>query len=220
MVFMFRDRTDAGKRLAARLTAVDPARSVIAALPRGGVPVAAEICATTGAPLDLILVRKIGAPGQPELAIGAVCDGATTHWAVNRDVAASFGLSDADVRARGVKELAEIERRRALWFSERARVPLAGRIVILVDDGVATGATMRVALEAVRAAGAARLVLALPVAPEETLAELSALADEAVCLATPRPFYAVGGHYRDFPQVSDSEVAAILKRFPPPTAKP
>lgn len=215
MMKRFSDRAEAGRTLAARLGPLDPTRTVIAALPRGGVPVAAEICAATGAPLDLVLVRKIGAPGQPELAVGAVTDGAATHYAVIREVAEAFGLSDAEVRARGARELAEIERRRALWFGTRPRVALKGKTVVVVDDGVATGATVRAALQAVHAAGAARVVLALPVAPEGTLAALSALADETVCLAVPRPFHAVGAHYAAFPQVADAEVAAILARFPP-----
>lgn len=216
MPVLFADRTDAGRRLAERLQGLDAQNSVIAALPRGGVPVAAEIAAATGAPLELVLVRKIGAPGEPELAVGAVSDGATTHWTVNRDVAASFGLSDADVRARGARELAEIERRRALWLGERPRVGFAGKTVVVVDDGVATGATMRVALQAARAGGAKRIVLALPVAPADTLAELSVHADETICLAAPRPFHAVGAHYGAFAQLSDADVAKILAGFPPP----
>lgn len=212
---LFADRAEAGRRLAERLKGLDAQQSVVAALPRGGVAVAAEICAATGAPMEIILVRKIGAPGQPELAVGAVSDGAATHWTINRDVADSFGLSDADIRARGARELAEIERRRVLWLGKRARVPFAGRDVVIVDDGVATGATVRVAIEAARAAGAKRIVLALPVAPPDALTELSARADETVCLATPRPFIAVGAHYSDFPQLSDAETATILARFPP-----
>lgn len=215
MTFLFANRADAGKRLAARLKGLDPANSVVVALPRGGVAIAAEICAATGAPLELVLVRKIGAPGQPELAVGAVCDGAATHWVVNREVADAFGLSDADVRALGARELAEIERRRLKWFGARPPLSLFGKTAVLVDDGVATGATMRVALTAARAGGAARLVLALPVAPAETLAELSALADETVCLATPHPFHAVGSHFADFPQLGDADVADALERFAP-----
>lgn len=211
---LFSDRAEAGRRLAARLASLDPATSVVLALPRGGVPVAAEICAATGAPLDLVLVRKIGAPGQPELAVGAVTDGTEPHYAIVREVADAFGLSDEAVKRRGARELAEIERRRALWLGSRPRVPLKGKTVVVVDDGVATGATMRAALAAVRATGVARIVLALPVAPDDTLAELAALADETVCLATPRPFHAVGAHYASFPQLGDADVMAILARCP------
>jgi putative phosphoribosyl transferase len=214
MAVLYNNRAEAGCALAARLGKLDPGKTVIAALPRGGVPVAAEICAATGAPLELILVRKIGAPGQPELAVGAVTDGAEPHYAIIREVADAFGLTDEEVKRRGAKELAEIERRRALWLGSRPRVPLKRKTVVVVDDGVATGATMRAALDAVRAAGAARIVLALPVAPDDTLAELSTLADETVCLATPRPFYAVGSHYDAFPQLADAEVTEILARFP------
>lgn len=215
MAFLFQDRADAGRKLAQRLSTLDPARTVIVALPRGGVAVAAEICASTGAPLDIVLVRKIGAPGQPELAIGAVSDGAATHWVVNRDVAEAFGLTDADVRARGAGALAEIERRRSIWMAGRPPVSWRGRTVALVDDGVATGATMRVAIAAARAGGATRVVLALPAAPADTLAELEALADETVCLATPRPFLAVGNCYSDFPQLTNGDVAEALRRFAP-----
>jgi putative phosphoribosyl transferase len=214
MAVLYNNRAEAGCALAARLGKLDPGKTVIAALPRGGVPVAAEICAATGAPLELILVRKIGAPGQPELAVGAVTDGAEPHYAIIREVADAFGLTDEEVKRRGAKELAEIERRRALWLGSRPRVPLKRKTGVVVDDGVATGATMRAALDAVRAAGAARIVLALPVAPDDTLAELSTLADETVCLATPRPFYAVGSHYDAFPQLADAEVTEILARFP------
>lgn len=219
MLMRFSDRQEAGRALAARLGKLDPGKTVIAALPRGGLPVAAEICAATGAPLELILVRKIGAPGQPELAVGAVTDGAEPHYAVIREVADAFGLTDDQVKRRGEKELAEIERRRALWFGSRPRIALKDKTVVVVDDGVATGATMRAALESVRAAGAAKIVLALPVAPDDTLAELEPLADETVCLATPRPFYAVGSHYDSFPQLGDAEVTEILARFPVPPEK-
>lgn len=214
MMTQFSDRAEAGRALAARLGKLDPERTVIAALPRGGVPVAAEICAATGAPLELVLVRKIGAPGQPELAVGAVTDGAEPHYAVVREIADAYGLSDEEVKRRGERELGEIERRRALWFGSRPRVPLKGKTVVVVDDGVATGATMRAALVAVRATGAARIVLALPVAPDDTLAELSTLADETVCLATPKPFHAVGSHYVSFPQLTDADVMTFLAHFP------
>lgn len=214
-MILFADRAEAGRKLAGKLAHLDPAGSVILALPRGGVAVAAEICAATGAPLDLVLVRKIGAPGQTELAVGAVTDGAEPHYAIVREVADAFGLSDEEVKRRGEKELAEIERRRALWFGARPRMALAGRTAVVVDDGVATGATLRAALDAVRAARPARLVLALPVAPDDVLPGLARLADDTICLATPRPFHAVGAHYRSFPQLADRDVVAALEKYAP-----
>jgi len=214
-VIPFADRNDAGRRLAERLGALDPSGTVILALPRGGVPVAAAIAAHSGAPLDLVLVRKIGAPGEPELAIGAVADGAAPQIVVNDAIAAAFGLSPEAVRARAGPHLAEIARRRALWLKGRPPLGLSGRTAVLVDDGIATGATMAVAIAAVRAAGAARVVLAVPVAASDALAALSARVDETVCLAMPEPFGSVGAHYRAFPQLADDEVTELLDLHAP-----
>lgn len=207
---MFRDRRDAGRQLLPRLPALEPGRSIVIALPRGGVPVADEIARPLGLPLDVVLVRKVGLPGQPEVAVAAVADGADPAYAINADIARMAGLSTADIMALAAPELAEIERRRKLWQGSRPAVDLAGKTVLVVDDGIATGATMKVALRALRRAGAARLILAVPVAPADALAGLAGLADQTICLAVPDPFVAVGAHYVDFRQVSDAEVAKVL----------
>ncbi|MEQ8399902.1 MAG: phosphoribosyltransferase family protein [Roseitalea porphyridii] len=205
---LFRDRTHAGEKLADALPPVeDP---VVIALPRGGVPVAAPIADRLGAPLDVLLIRKVGAPHQPELAVAAVSDGETMQLAVNEEIAGALGLTEADLRELAKPQLAEIERRRALYFADHAPMPLAGRTVLLVDDGVATGATARAGLQLVRRQHPARLILALPVAPPATLEALGKLADETVCLASPERFHAVGAFYDDFDQVDDAEVMRIL----------
>lgn len=209
---IFRNRSDAGQRLARELLRFRDEAPVVLALPRGGVPVAFEIALRLEAPLDLILVRKVGSPFQPELAVGAVVDGEKMELVINEDIAAALGLSRARIREAATRELAEIERRRKLYLGERERVPVAGRTALVVDDGIATGATMRVALRAVRGRGPRRLVLAVPVAPPDTVAALRPEVDEVVCLATPRPFGAVGAFYEDFRQVSDEEVRALLDR--------
>jgi len=211
---IFADRTEAGRRLAAALETYAPSRPVILALPRGGVPVAAEIAQALGAPLDLLLVRKIGLPWQPELAIGAVVDGADPLIVRNEAIIAHAGVSEGDFQRACHEELAEIERRKARYLGGRPRAPLAGRVVIVVDDGIATGATMKAALRAVRLRGPSKLVLAVPVAPADTVAELRPEVDALICLDTPEPFGAIGYFYTDFRQVGDEEVVAILARFP------
>lgn len=212
----FADRIAAGQALAERLGALDPAKTVILALPRGGVPVAAEIARATGAPLDLMLVRKIGAPGQPELAAGAIAEGDPPQIAVNADVAGALGLSQTQVEEKGQDELPEIARRRDLYLSGRAPIDLAGKTAVLVDDGIATGATVRAGLLALKSRNAARVVLAVPLAPAEVLDSLRRSADEVVCLITPEPFVAVGNHYERFPQTSDEEVIALVEEFGAP----
>lgn len=208
---LFTDRTEAGKALARRLEAYRDADAVVLGLPRGGVPVAAEIATALGAPLDLLLVRKIGAPGHAELAVGAVVDGPQPEIVVNAEIADKLGLSADKVREMAQGETAEIARRRRQYLGENAALSLAGRTVILVDDGIATGASVKAALKALRHAGPAEIVLAVPLAPAETLEALAPHADAIVCLATPAPFVAVGGHYRDFPQTSDEEVVTLLR---------
>lgn len=211
---MFRNRQEAGQRLAeelARLSLPDP---VVLALPRGGVPVAAEIAATLDASLDLLLVRKIGVPFQPELAMGAVVDGAEPLTVRNEDVIALAGIGEEDFAAVRDKELAEIERRRKRYVGRRGHPELAGHTLIVVDDGIATGATIRAALEAMRRRQPARLVLAVPVAPTDTLQKLRDAADEIVCLEAYRDFGAIGLYYLDFRQVSDTEVVELLARHP------
>lgn len=206
---IFKDRTQAGKLLAGQLTGPDPKTSIVVALPRGGLPVAAEIAKAFDLPLDVLLVRKIGAPGQSELAIGAVTDGANMHVTVNRDIMDVLGINEESVRALAQKEMPELERRKELYGAGDGR-SFEGKTIILVDDGVATGATARLALQSIRECGAQRIILALPVAPIETLEVLSEEVDEVVCLQRPRPFYSVGAHYFNFDQVSDKEAIQIL----------
>ena len=210
----FRDRSEAGRRLAEALSAYRGRDAVVLALPRGGVPVAAEVAAALQAPLDLILVRKIGVPTQPELAMGAVVDGATPIVVRNEDVIEFAGITEDEFDAECAREFAEIERRRQRYIGERARAEIAGQTVIVVDDGVATGATTRAALQAIRNRKPKQLVLAVPVAPGETITKLRGEVDALICLETPALFGAIGYFYRDFRQVSDQEVIAILKRFP------
>lgn len=206
----FRDRTEAGRRLAERLLHLKDANPVVYALPRGGVPVAVPIAEALGAPLDLLLVRKIGAPGQPELALGAVVEGEPPQTVVNDDIVGLLGVPPAFVTEQAADQLAEIERRRRLWLRGRVAVPPYDRTAILVDDGIATGATVRAALLALKRAGAARRVLAVPVAPPEVADVLRRDCDEAVILAEPANFGSVGFFYDDFRQVGDAEVTTLL----------
>ncbi|HJU18628.1 MAG TPA: phosphoribosyltransferase [Stellaceae bacterium] len=209
---MFVNREAAGWELRDRLLPLCAEKPVVLALPRGGVPVGDVIAEGLAAPLDVVLVRKIGVPWQPELALGAVVDGAEPQVLINRALAAELEIEESYIGSETARQLAEIERRRSAYFGDRAPIAVAGRSVILVDDGIATGSTMRIAARAVRKAGAAKIVIAVPVAPEDTLAELEAEADEIVCLDTPHPFVAVGAHYTQFPQLSDADVIAILAR--------
>ena len=210
----FRDRADAGRKLALALRKFRGHDVVVLALPRGGVPVAAEVAASLQAPLDLILVRKIGVPGQPELAMGAVVDGAEPHVVRNEDVIALAGVSEEEFAAIRDRELLEIERRRRKYLGHRARAEVSGRVAITIDDGIATGATIRAALQAIRPRRPRRLVLAVPVAPTSTLFELRDEADEIVCLEDHESFAAIGFYYRNFRQVDDQEVVETLARFP------
>ncbi len=209
---MFRNREDAGRQLAERLAVARPDRPVVLALPRGGVPVALPVARTLEAPLDLLMVRKLGMPGHGELAAGAVVDGAEPQTVFNTRLLRSAGLSADDFKDQVAQKLREIDDRRARYLGGRAPVAVAGRTAIVVDDGIATGATMRAALKALARRSPAHIVLAVPVAPADTLAELAPLVDEAICLETPDPFYAVGAHYHDFEQVGDEQVTAGLKR--------
>lgn len=216
----FRNRIEAGRKLAKALASYKDQHPVVLALPRGGVPVAAEVAKVLDAPLDLILVRKIGVPFQPELAMGAVVDGPTPLTVRNPDIVALGAVSDAEFDQVRDKELAEIERRRARYLGGRAHPELKDRTVIVVDDGIATGATTRVALQAARAREPRRLVLAVPVAPTDTLKALGAEADEIVCLEDHENFGAIGYFYDDFHQVSDEEVIKLLAEHPVELSSP
>lgn len=219
VVLPFADRKQAGRALARRLAAmafVPPV--VVLALPRGGVPIGAEVARALGAPLDLLLVRKIGAPGQPELAVAAVAEGeaphTSAHTVIDPVTSAMTGADSAYVEAQAREQLVEIARRRRVYLQGRPAVPVEGATVIVVDDGIATGTTVRAALQALRLRRPARLVLAVPVAPPEARATLGEEVDEFVCLAEPSPFHAIGLHYRDFHQVGDEEVRAALDAAP------
>jgi predicted phosphoribosyltransferase len=202
--------------LAKRLAHYKGQDAVILALPRGGVPVGAEIAEALGAPLDLILVRKIGVPWHAELAMGAVVDGGEPIIVRNEDVMDMTGTSKAEFDRVCKEELAEIERRRKLYLGGRTRPQIAGRVVIVVDDGIATGATMRAALRATRRRDPEKLVLAVPVGPGGTMAELCADADEVVCIEERMFLGAIGPHYDDFRQITDEEVISLLARYPVP----
>ena len=184
---------------------------MVYALPRGGVPVAAEVARALGAPLDLILVRKIGAPGAPEVALGAIVDGANPQTVINEDVRRRSGADDAWLERARARELAELERRRAEYLGDRPQVDPSGRTAVIVDDGLATGATMKAALIAIRRLGAAKVVVAIPVAPAEALADIEGEADLVVCLRSESRFRGVGGFYDDFHQLTDEETVGLLR---------
>jgi predicted phosphoribosyltransferase/dienelactone hydrolase len=209
-VRVFSDRREAGRLLAARLMDLEYQSPVILALPRGGVPVAAEIARALKAPLDLVLVRKIGAPMQAELAVGAVVDGAEHELVINEDIVRLLDVPRSYIDAVCKTEIAEIERRRTRYFGGRRRADVAGRVAVIVDDGVATGSTMRAAIRATRRRKPTKLIVAVPVGAPETILELKPEADEVRCLLEPEGLGAIGLFYRDFSQVSDDEVKSLL----------
>lgn len=204
------DRRSAGRDLAVHLARYrDRSDVVVVALPRGGVPVAAVIAEALSAPLDVLLVRKLGAPGQPELALGAIAAGGGR--VLNAELVAALGVTEREIEHLAARERIELERRDRVYRAGRPAVALSDRCVILVDDGIATGATVRAAIEVIRAQHPSRLVLAVPVAAPETVRELAASTDELVCLAQPEPFVAIGLWYRRFDQVGDDEVIRLLE---------
>jgi putative phosphoribosyl transferase len=210
--FLLQDRSDAGRRLAAKLTHLKNAQPLVLGLPRGGIPVAVEIAEALDAPLEPMFAKKIGAPDQPELAIGAVADGPEPELVLNQHVTRQLRLSSDYVREQMERKLDEIAHRRAEYLGQRTLSDPAGRTVVLVDDGIATGCSVKAAVAALRHANPAHLVLAVPVLPAGSVAEFEALTDELVYLAAPSTFGAVGAHYQDFGQVDDAVVIDMLNR--------
>jgi len=207
----FRNRTDAGRQLAEKLAAYANRPDVLVlALPRGGVPVAFEVARAFGAPLDVFLVRKLGVPGYEELAMGAVATGGVR--VLNDEIVRGFGISEHEIDAVVARELRELSRRDRLYRGDRPPSDVAGRTVILVDDGLATGATMRAAVQALRQQQPGRIVAAVPTASPDTCQVLKAEADDVICAMTPEPFFAVGHWYEDFTQTTDDEVRELLAR--------
>jgi putative phosphoribosyl transferase len=210
MTMPFLDRSDAGRRLADRLLHLRGEDVVVLGLARGGVPVAAEVARALGAPLDVILVRKLGVPVQPELGMGAIGEGGIRI--INAEVVAIAHVTDAEIAAVEQRERVELDRRARRFRGDQPRTPLGGRLAIIIDDGIATGSTARAACQVARAQGAIRVVLAVPVAPPSARAALAADADEVICLETPGHFLAIGEWYQDFSQTSDQEVVSLLRR--------
>jgi putative phosphoribosyl transferase len=206
----FANREEAGAALAAVLVGRRDPDPVVVALPRGGVPVGAVVADALAAPLDVIVVRKLGVPSQPELAMGAIGEGGTR--VLNHEVVDTLRISDADLDAVEQRERRELERRSRRLRAGRAPLSLEDRNVVLVDDGLATGSTARAAIRVARVQGARRVVLAVPVAPAATVYELTRVADDVVCVATPEPFRAIGQWYRDFRPTTDDEVVELLNR--------
>jgi putative phosphoribosyl transferase len=207
---MFANREAAARTLAEAIAEAAPQDPLILALPRGGVPLGKVVAERLGAPLDLVFVRKIGMPGHRELAAGALVDGDDPQIVWNTHILAQARLAEADFEAEIARLLDVIATRRKLYLSGRSSAPVKGRTAILVDDGVATGATIRVAVAALRKAGAREVWIAVPVAPRDTIGTLQAEADRVICLETPDPFIAVGVHYQDFGEVTDKEVVRLL----------
>ena len=207
----FHDRPDAGRHLAAALHRCDfrGLDVVVSALPRGGVPVAYEVAERLGAPLDVLVVRKLGVPAQPELAMGAIGEGGVR--VANAEVLSSAGLGSRDLDDAEGRERPELERRARVYRQVRPRLDVAGRCAVVVDDGIATGSSMRAACRVLRALGTDRIVVGVPVASRRAVTDLRRECDELVCLHVPDPFFAVGEWYRDFAQTTDAEVVDLLR---------
>lgn len=208
----FSDRIDAGRRLGVAIAREGFADPLVMALPRGGVPVACEAAAILGAPLELLIVRKIGAPGHAEFGLGALVDGDEPQVVLNAEAMRLVKPSEAYLEAETARQRLELERRRRLYLGDRPRVSPEGRNVIIVDDGIATGGTVRAAVQALRKAGTAALMVAVPVAPPSAIASLRRQVERVICLATPHPFHAVSIYYDDFEQTTDAEVIALMRR--------
>ena len=208
---IFKDRRDAGRKLAQKLSAYANRSDVIVlALPRGGVPVAYEVALALNAPLDIFTVRKLGLPGHEELAMGAIASGGARVF--NQDVVRTFNIPQGVVEAVAKQELKELERRERAFRGDREMREIHDRTAILIDDGLATGASMRAALMGLRARDPARIVVAVPTAPLETCEAFQQLVDEMICTTTPEPFYGVGQWYEDFSQVTDEQVQTLLEQ--------
>ena len=213
---LFRDRAEAGAFLARKLAAhAGRQDTVVLALPRGGVPVAFEVAKSLNAPLDVFIVRKLGVPGQEELAMGATATGRVR--VLDQDIITTLGISDEVLDSVIAKEERELERREELYRGDRPPCQIEGKTVILVDDGLATGSTMRAAVLALRRRKPARVIAAVPVAAVSTCEEFKDEVDEIICATTPKPFYAVGQWYEDFSQTTDAEVQELLRRAPEPS---
>ncbi len=207
----FTDRREAGQQLAQELSDyADRENLVVLGLPRGGVPVAFEVAKALQAPLDVFVVRKLGVPGNPELAMGAIASGGVR--VLNEDVVRTMSIPDREIERVTNEERQKLKEREEIYRGARPGVDLQGKTVVLVDDGLATGATMRAAVSALREHDPERIVVAVPTAPPETCSEFEDVVDEIVCLTTPRPFFGVGGAYRDFSQTTNEEVRDLLER--------
>lgn len=216
MALRFKDRRHAGRLLADELSRYrDEPSLLVLALPRGGVPVAFEVADRLGAPLDVFTVRKLGVPRQPELAMGAIASGGIR--VLNQSIVDGLRIPDEDIQAVTERERAELRRREQKYRGDRPELDLEGRTVVLVDDGLATGATMEAAIEAVKSRNPRQLIVAVPTAPPDTSRRLSLMVDGMVCVQTPEPFGGVGGWYQDFSQTTDQEVIDYLERAPAAT---
>jgi putative phosphoribosyl transferase len=210
---MFEDRQQAGRQLGIELASLRLSNPVVLALPRGGVPVGVEIAAALDAPLDLLIVRKVGAPGNPELAVAAIVDGDPTDVVLNREIIEAYGLGNSQLAALIKRERPELERRRAAYRGDRHPLSIDGKTVIVADDGAATGTTMKVAIRALKRRSPREVMVALPAAPAETVAELALETDRIICLSQAVHFHALNYHYRNFPQLTDMDVTTMLEEF-------
>ncbi|BAV51088.1 phosphoribosyltransferase [Mesorhizobium sp. 113-1-2] len=207
---MFRDREEAGVKLGLELSRLQLHRPIVLALPRGGVPVAVEVARALNAPLDLLIVRKVGAPGNPELAVAAIVDGDPGDVVLNREIVETYALDESELRALIANERPELERRRAAYRGKTKPISIAGKTAIIVDDGAATGTTMKIAVRALKRRSPREIIVAVPVSPQETVAALEQEADRVVCLSQPGQFRALGHHYLRFPQLSDNDVVSAM----------